>query len=200
MSLEFDLYGPSIPLVSPGSITDFEGVREALRPLRMHVRGCFWSARSIAQGTTFSGSQGHPRDHTAHVIREREYRLRQDKPRKDKRMDEIVKRLSDLSSRLSSRLSSVGRVRLVVGLVVALFFAWLVSPVFHGLVMALYVSWPFLLVVLVGTVFGAYLWRVGDKDPAKVVAVVAIVAGPGPPHRGSPPGGPQSPRSRAGRG
>ena len=91
-------------------------------------------------------------------------------------MDEIVKRLSDLSSRLSSRLSSVGRVRLVVGLVVALFFAWLVSPVFHGLVMALYVSWPFLIVVLVGTVFGAYLWRVGDKDPAKVVAVVAIVA------------------------
>jgi hypothetical protein len=78
-------------------------------------------------------------------------------------MDEIVKRLSDLSSRLSSRFSSVGRVRLVVGLVVALFLAWLVSPVFHGLVMALYVSWPFLLVVLVGTVFGAYLWRVGDK-------------------------------------
>ncbi len=91
-------------------------------------------------------------------------------------MDEIVKRLSDLSSRLSSRFSSVGRVRLVVGLVVALFLAWLVSPVFHGLIMALYVSWPFLIVVLVGTVFGAYLWRVGDKDPAKVVAVVAIVA------------------------
>jgi hypothetical protein len=63
-----------------------------------------------------------------------------------------------------------------LGLVVILFFAWLVSPVFHGLIMALYVSWPFLLVVLVGTVFGAYLWRVGDKDPAKVVAVVAIVA------------------------
>jgi hypothetical protein len=91
-------------------------------------------------------------------------------------MDEIVKRLSDLSSRLSSRLSSLGRVRLVVGLVVALFLAWLVSPVFHGLVMALYVSWPFLVVVLAGTVFGAYLWRVGDKDPAKVVAVVAIIA------------------------
>src|ERR687894_1530063 len=91
-------------------------------------------------------------------------------------MDEIVKRLSDLSSRLSSRLSSLGRVRLVVGLVVALFLAWLVSPVFHGLVMALYVSWPFLVVVLAGTVFVAYLWRVGDKDPAKVVAVVAIVA------------------------
>ena len=70
-------------------------------------------------------------------------------------MDEIVKRLSDLSSRLSSRFSSVGRVRLVLGLVVILFFAWLVSPVFHGLIMALYVSWPFLLVVLVGTVFGA---------------------------------------------
>ncbi len=91
-------------------------------------------------------------------------------------MDEIVKRLSELSSRLYSRLSSAGRVRLVVGLVVALFFAWLVSPVFHGLLMALYVSWPFLIVVLAGTVFGAYLWRVGDKDPAKVVGVVAIVA------------------------
>ena len=53
-------------------------------------------------------------------------------------MDEIIKRLSDLSSRLSSRLSSVGRIRLVVGLVVVLFLTWLVSPVFHGLVMALY--------------------------------------------------------------
>jgi hypothetical protein len=91
-------------------------------------------------------------------------------------MDEIIKRLSDLSSRLSSRLSSVGRIRLVVGLVVVLFLTWLVSPVFHGLVMALYVSWPFLVVVLAGSVLGAYLWRVGDKDPAKVVAVVAIIA------------------------
>ena len=91
-------------------------------------------------------------------------------------MDEIIKRLSDLSSRLSSRLSSVGRIRLVVGLVVVLFLTWLVSPVFHGLVMALYVSWPFLVVVLAGSVLGTYLWRVGDKDPAKVVAVVAIIA------------------------
>src|ERR687894_2178014 len=91
-------------------------------------------------------------------------------------MDEIVKRLSDWSSRLSARLSSVGRIRLVVGLVVVLFLAWLVSPVFHGLVMALYVSWPFLVVVLAGSVLSVYLWRVGDKDPAKVVAVVAIIA------------------------
>ena len=91
-------------------------------------------------------------------------------------MDEIIKRLSNLSSRLSSRLSSVGRVRLVVGLVVVLVFTWLVSPVFHVLTMALYVNWPFFLVVVAGTVLGAYLWRVGDKDPAKIVAVVAIVA------------------------
>ncbi len=91
-------------------------------------------------------------------------------------MDEITKRFSGLLSRLTWRLSSVGRVRLILGLVVALFLAWLVSPIFHGLVMALYVSWPFLVVVLAGTVFGAYLWRVGDKDPAKIVAVVAIIA------------------------
>jgi hypothetical protein len=91
-------------------------------------------------------------------------------------MDEIIKRLSDLSSRLSSRLSSVGRIRLVVGLVVVLFLTWLVSPVFHGLVMALYVSWPFLLVIVVGAVLGAYLWRLGDRDPAKIVAVVAAIA------------------------
>jgi hypothetical protein len=102
----------------------------------------------------------------------REYRLGVRKPRKDKRMDEIRKRLSGLSSRLSS----VGRVRLAIGLVVALFLAWLVSPIFHGLVMALYVSWPFLLVVLAGTVFATYLWRTGDKDPAKIVAVVAAIA------------------------
>jgi len=87
-------------------------------------------------------------------------------------LDQIRKRLSDLSSRLAS----VGRVRLVVSLVVVLFLAWLVSPVFHGLVMALYVSWPFVLVVVVGTVLGAYLWNIGDKDPAKLVAVVAAVA------------------------
>src|SRR5829696_6999091 len=91
-------------------------------------------------------------------------------------MDEIIKRLSDWSSRLSSRLSSVGRIRLVVGLIVVLFLAWLVSPVFHGLVMALYISWPFLVVVLAGSVLSAYLWRVGDEDPAKVVAVVAMIA------------------------
>ena len=87
-------------------------------------------------------------------------------------MDKIRKRLSDLSSRLAS----VGRVRLLVSLVVVLFFAWLVSPVFHGLVMALYVNWPFFLVVVGGTVLGAYLWNTGDKDPAKIVAVVAAIA------------------------
>ncbi|MEJ7843007.1 MAG: hypothetical protein WKF95_14685 [Rubrobacter sp.] len=87
-------------------------------------------------------------------------------------MDQIRKRLSDLSSRLAS----VGRVRLLVGLVVVLFLAWLVSPVFHGLVMTLYLNWPFFLVVVVGTVLGAYLWSIGDKDPAKIVAVVAAVA------------------------
>ena len=87
-------------------------------------------------------------------------------------MDQIRKRLSDLSSRLAS----VGRVRLLVSLVVILFFAWLVSPVFHGLVMALYVNWPFFLVVVSGTVLGAYLWNAGDKDPAKIVAVVAAIA------------------------
>ena len=87
-------------------------------------------------------------------------------------MDKIRKRLSDLSSRLAS----VGRVRLLVSLVVVLFFAWLVSPVFHGLVMALYVNWPFFLMVVGGTVLGAYLWNIGDKDPAKIVAVVAAIA------------------------
>ena len=87
-------------------------------------------------------------------------------------MDKISKRLSDLSSRLAS----VGRVRFLVSLVVVLFFAWLVSPVFHGLVMALYVNWPFFLIVVGGTVLGAYLWNTGDKDPAKIVAVVAAVA------------------------
>src|SRR3712207_6258879 len=109
-------------------------------------------------------------------ITERGDKLVARKPRKGNRMDEITKRLSDLLSRLSKRLSTIGRVRLIVGLVVALFFVWLVSPVFHGLVMALYVSWPFLVVVLAGTVFSAYLWRVGDKDPAKIVAVVTIFA------------------------
>ena len=87
-------------------------------------------------------------------------------------MDKIWKRLSYLSSRLAS----AGRVRLLVGLVVVLFFAWLVSPVFHGLVMALYVNWPFFLIIVGGTVLGAYLWNIGDKDPAKIVAVVAAIA------------------------
>ncbi|MDP8974189.1 MAG: hypothetical protein M3N45_13735 [Actinomycetota bacterium] len=63
-----------------------------------------------------------------------------------------------------------------MSLVVVLFFAWLVSPVFHALVMALYVNWPFFLVVVVGTVLGAYLWSIGDRDPAKIVAVVAAIA------------------------
>jgi hypothetical protein len=87
-------------------------------------------------------------------------------------MDEIKKRLSHLWRKLSS----VGRVGLLVGLAVALFFVWLVSPAFHGLVMALYVEWPFFLAILVGVVLGVYLWNVGDKDPAKLVAVVAAVA------------------------
>jgi hypothetical protein len=64
----------------------------------------------------------------------------------------------------------------LVSVIVVLFFAWLVSPVFHGLVMALYVNWPFFLVVVGGTVLGAYLWSTGDKDPAKIVAVVAAIA------------------------
>jgi hypothetical protein len=87
-------------------------------------------------------------------------------------VDQIRKRLSDFSSRLAS----VGRARLLVSLVVVLFFVWLVSPVFHSLVMVLYVNWPFFLVVVVGTVLSAYLWNIGDRDPAKVVAVVAAIA------------------------
>ena len=87
-------------------------------------------------------------------------------------MDEIKKRLSDLPSRLAS----IGRVRLLIGAALALFFMWLVSPVFYGLVMALYVNWPIFLVVVVGTILGAYLWSIGDKDPAKIVAVVTAIA------------------------
>lgn len=87
-------------------------------------------------------------------------------------MENINKRLN----RLLARLSSVGRVRLFVGLVVVLFIAWLVSPVFHGPVMALYVNWPFFLVVGLGAVLSVYLWRVGDRDPAKIVAIIATVA------------------------
>ncbi len=87
-------------------------------------------------------------------------------------MDEIKKRLSSIRRRLSS----VGRVRLLVGLAVALFFVWLISPVFHGLVMALYVNWPFILVTLGGGLLAVYLWNIGDKDPAKLVALIAAVA------------------------
>jgi hypothetical protein len=88
------------------------------------------------------------------------------------RMDEIKKRLRSIRRRLSS----VGRVRLLVGLAVALFFVWLISPAFHGLVMALYVNWPFFLVTLGGALLAVYLWNIGDKDPAKLVALVAVVA------------------------
>ena len=87
-------------------------------------------------------------------------------------MDEITKRLNDLSKRLSS----VGRVRLLIGLVVTLFLVWLVSPAFHGLVMGFYVNWPFFVLTLGGGALVFYLWSVGDQDPAKLVAVVAIVA------------------------
>lgn len=88
------------------------------------------------------------------------------------RMDEFKKRLSSIRRKLSS----AGRVRLLVGLAVALFFVWLVSPAFHGLVMALYINWPLFLAILGGAVLGGYLWAIGDKDPAKLVAVVAAVA------------------------
>ena len=64
----------------------------------------------------------------------------------------------------------------MVGLAVALFFVWLVSPLFHGLVMTLYINWPFFLAILVGVVLGGYLWNTGDKDPAKVIVVVAALA------------------------
>ena len=87
-------------------------------------------------------------------------------------MDEIQKRLNDLSKRLSS----VSRVRLVIGAVVVLFFLWLVSPMFHGLVMMFYVNWPFFVVTLGGSALVLYLWNMGDKDPAKLVALVAILA------------------------
>lgn len=87
-------------------------------------------------------------------------------------MDEIQRRLNDLSKRLSS----VGRVRLAIGLVVALFFLWLISPAFHGLVMMLYVNWPFFVITLGGAALGVYLWNMGDRDPAKIVAVVATIA------------------------
>jgi hypothetical protein len=88
------------------------------------------------------------------------------------KMDEIKKRLSSIRRKLSS----VGRVRLLVGLAIALFFVWLVSPVFHGLAMALYINWPFFLAILVGVVLGGYLWNIGDKDPAKVIIIVAALA------------------------
>lgn len=87
-------------------------------------------------------------------------------------MDEIKKRLSNLRFRLSS----MGRVRLVVGLVVALFVVWLISPALHGLAMMFYVNWPFFLLTLGGGAAIAYLWSIGDRDPAKVVGVVVGVA------------------------
>ena len=87
-------------------------------------------------------------------------------------MDEIAKRLNDLSKRLSS----VSRVRLLIGLAVALFFIWLISPVFHGLIMTLYINWPFFVLTLGGSALGIYLWNNGDKDPAKIVAVVVTIA------------------------
>ncbi|MGB3682936.1 MAG: hypothetical protein WA990_10680 [Rubrobacteraceae bacterium] len=87
-------------------------------------------------------------------------------------MDEIQKRLNDLSKRLSS----VSRVRLVIGVAVVLFFLWLISPAFHGLVMMFYVNWPFFVLTLGGSALGIYLWSNGDKDPAKIVAVVVTIA------------------------
>lgn len=87
-------------------------------------------------------------------------------------MDEIKKRLSDLAKRLSS----VGRVRLLISLAVALFVLWLISPIFHGLAMALYVNWPFFFVVLGGIALRFYLLSTGDRDPAMIVTVVAAVA------------------------
>jgi hypothetical protein len=88
------------------------------------------------------------------------------------KVDEIKKYLNSIRRRLSS----VGRVRLLVGLAVALFFVWLISPAFHGLIMALYVNWPFFLVTLGGGLLAIYLWNIGDKDPAKLVAFIAVVA------------------------
>lgn len=87
-------------------------------------------------------------------------------------MDEIKKRLNDLSERLSS----IGRVRLLIGLVVVLFLLWLISPVFHGFVMMLYVNWPLFVVALGGVALRIYLWNTGDRDPAKIVAVISGVA------------------------
>jgi hypothetical protein len=87
-------------------------------------------------------------------------------------MDELQKRLKDLSQRLSS----IGRVQLLIGLAVGLFFAWLISPIFHGFVMAIYVNWPFFVVALGGAALGFYLWAMDDKDPARIVIVVATIA------------------------
>ena len=70
----------------------------------------------------------------------------------------------------------MSRVRLVIGLVVTLFFLWLVSPAFHGLVMGLYINWPFFVLTLGGGGLVAYLWSVGDRDPAKLVGVVVTIA------------------------
>jgi hypothetical protein len=42
--------------------------------------------------------------------------------------------------------------------------------------MMFYVNWPFFVVTLGGAALVAYLWSVGDQDPARLVAVVAIIA------------------------
>ena len=86
-------------------------------------------------------------------------------------MDEFKQRLNDLSKRLSS----MSRVRLVVGLVLGLFLVWLVSPAFHGLAMLFYVNWPFFVITLGGAALIAYLWSAGDKEPAKILAGVLMV-------------------------
>ena len=86
-------------------------------------------------------------------------------------MDEFKQRLNDLSKRLSS----MSRVRLAIGLVLGLFFVWLVSPMFHGLVMLFYVNWPFFVLTLGGAALIAYLWSAGDKEPAKIIAGVLMV-------------------------
>ena len=69
----------------------------------------------------------------------------------------------------------MSRVRLGIGLVLGLFFVWLVSPMFHGLVMLFYVNWPFFVLTLGGAALIAYLWSAGDKEPAKIIAGVLMV-------------------------
>ena len=69
----------------------------------------------------------------------------------------------------------MSRVRLGIGLVLGLFFVWLISPMFHGLVMLFYVNWPFFVLTLGGAALIAYLWSAGDKEPAKIIAGVLMV-------------------------